>query len=144
MRMSLLKKACIGFGLVAGGGSAAGTYEHVFHEEPLENVSTTIDIHKYDLDKNKRINGFEPLTLLRSEFDVNHDGRIDKDEKQKAREWLKTFKHTFYANVLHTRNRISEVLKQMGEYSCLMHPEAMSDLPGKCSACNTDLVKKEE
>ena len=40
------------------------------------------------------------------------------------------------------RHRVHHELNQKVVYTCEMHPEVISDKPGKCPKCGMELIKK--
>jgi hypothetical protein len=46
-------------------------------------------------------------------------------------------------NVLPDTTKTKKVKPAKVQYTCLMHPEVLSDKPGKCPKCGMTLVKKE-
>ncbi len=47
------------------------------------------------------------------------------------------------ANILSDTTKTKKVKPAKVQYTCLMHPEVISDKPGKCPKCGMDLVKKQ-
>jgi hypothetical protein len=53
---------------------------------------------------------------------------------------------TSFAAVQHADKSLSDTTKSKSakvQYTCTMHPEVLSDKPGKCPKCGMTLVKKE-
>lgn len=46
-------------------------------------------------------------------------------------------------NVLSDTTKTKKVKPAKVQYTCLMHPEVLSDKPGKCPKCGMTLVKKQ-
>lgn len=46
-------------------------------------------------------------------------------------------------NVLSDTTKTKKVKPAKVQYTCPMHPEVLSDKPGKCPKCGMDLVKKQ-
>ncbi|MEB0262947.1 MULTISPECIES: heavy metal-binding domain-containing protein [unclassified Mucilaginibacter] len=53
---------------------------------------------------------------------------------------------TVFAGDTHTGKMAADTTKKVNpakvQYTCTMHPEVLSDKPGKCSKCGMALVKK--
>ena len=45
--------------------------------------------------------------------------------------------------VVSDTSKTKKVKPVKGQYTCTMHPEVLSDKPGKCPKCGMTLVKKE-